>query len=291
MRTSFQLGDMTIHRLVESAPTAGTRHAREFLPNLTAEMLDENRGWMRPTMLDEQDRILLCFQSYVVRTPQHVVLVDSCIGNDKQRPQHPHWNAKRDGTWMAALAAAGLTVADIDIVLCTHLHIDHVGWNTRLEDGRWVPTFPRARYLFSARELAFWEERSAHEPIPWIVDSVLPIVAAGRAALVRSDHAVDDRLRLMPTPGHTIDHFAVELGRGRAEGVITGDLIHTPLQARYPDLRMMLDHDPDQAVRTRRAFLERFCDTSTLCCFAHFPAPSVGHVRRWGDGFRCDPAT
>lgn len=290
MSTTFRFGGMTIHRVVESEPAVGTRHAQEFLPNLTTGMLDENRHWMRPASLDAEDRIILCFQSYVVRTPHHVVLVDSCVGNDKERPAHPRWHRLRDDGWMRALAAAGLTVEDIDIVLCTHLHVDHVGWNTQLRDGRWVPTFPRARYLFSARELAFWTERQEAEPLPWIADSVLPVVAAGRAELVRSDHAVDDHLRLLPAPGHTIDHFAVELGRGRADGVITGDLIHTPLQARYPDLRMRLDHDPTQAVATRRAFLERFCDTDTLCCFAHFPSPSVGHVRRWGEGFRCDPA-
>ncbi|WP_137177250.1 MBL fold metallo-hydrolase [Roseomonas sp. AR75] len=290
MRTTFQLGDVTIHRLVESEPAAGLRDILAFFPNLTPELLAESRHWLCPDALDEKDRIKLCMQSFVVQTPHHTVLVDSCLGNDKDRPAHPNWHRKRDTAFMDALAAVGLTVDDIDVVTCTHLHIDHVGWNTRLENGRWVPTFPRARYLFSARELAFWTERNAGTEIPWIVDSVLPIVAAGRADLVRSDHALDDHLRLLPTPGHTIDHFAVELGRGRMAGVITGDFIHSPLQARYPEIRMMLDHDADQAVATRRGMLERLCDTDTLCCFAHFPSPSCGQVRRWGEGFRCEPA-
>ena len=168
------------------------------------------------------------------------------------------------------------------------LHVDHVGWNTRLEDGRWVPTFPRARYLFSERELAFWTERHRAEPIPHLADSVLPVVAAGRADLVTSAHEVDDHVRLLPTPGHTPDHFAVAVGRGRDDAVITGDLIHSPLQARYPGLRMRLDHDPALAATTRHAFLDRYCDTATLCCFAHFPSPSTGRIRRWGDGFRCE---
>jgi glyoxylase-like metal-dependent hydrolase (beta-lactamase superfamily II) len=288
MTMRFDRGGVTIHRLVESESPVEMRHAQDFHPNLTAERLAENRGWMRPSMLDEADRIILCFQSHVVRTPHHVVLVDACLGNGKDRPAHPDWHRKSDNHWMHALAQAGLTVEDIDIVCCTHLHVDHVGWNTRLLDGRWVPTFPRARYLFSAKELAFWQARQATDPLPWITDSVLPVVEAGRVDLVASDHAVDDHLRLLPTPGHTIDHFAVEMGRGRADAVITGDLVHTPLQARYPDLTMRLDHDAAQAVATRRAFFERVCETDTLCCFAHFPSPSTGLVRRWGDGFRCE---
>lgn len=288
MTPRIRLGDITIHRLVEMEPRSGNRHAQEFLPGLTPELLAENRHWMRPASLDENDRIILCMQSYLVQTPHHLVLVDSCLGNDKNRPAHPRYHMKSDTRWMDALAGAGFAVEDIDIVLCTHLHVDHVGWNTRLADGRWVPTFPNARYLFSARELAFWSERHAEAPIPWIEDSVLPVVAAQRVDLVRSDHALDDHVRLIPTPGHTVDHFAVELGPKAADAVITGDLIHTPIQARYPELRMRIDHDPAQAATTRRAFLERFCDTPTLCCFAHFPSPSAGHVRRWGDGFRCD---
>jgi glyoxylase-like metal-dependent hydrolase (beta-lactamase superfamily II) len=277
---------MTIHRIIELE--GPYRPAREFLPNLTPEILDESRAWMQPDALDAEDRLILCMQSYVVQTPHHTILVDSCVGNDKDRPQHPRFHQKSDTRWMDALAAVGLTVEDIDVVLCTHLHVDHVGWNTRLENGRWVPTFPKARYLFSGKELDFWTARNAQDPIPWIEDSVLPIVAAKRAELVTSDHALGDHLRLMPTPGHTPDHFAVQLGRRATEAVITGDLLHSPLQARYPDLRMRIDHDPAQAVATRRSFLERYCDTSTLCCFAHFPSPSKGYVRRWGDGFRCD---
>jgi len=288
MSTTFRVGDLTVHRLVEMEAKTGNRHAREFLPNLTQELLAENRSWLRPAALDDEDRIILCMQSYVVRTPHHTILVDTCLGNEKNRPSHPHYHMRTSTRWMDALAQVGLTVEDIDYVMCTHLHVDHVGWNTRLENGRWVPTFPNARYLFSARELAFWTERNAQEQIPWIVDSVLPVVAAQRVDLITSDHALGDHVRLMPTPGHTIDHFAVRLGRGRDDGVITGDLIHTPLQARYPHLRMRIDHDPEQAVATRRAFLEHYCDTDTLCCFAHFPSPSKGHVKRWGDGFRCE---
>lgn len=288
MRTSFGVKDMTIHRIVEQEQ--GFTPILEFLPTLKREVLEENRSWLEPGGYDPKSgNVVLCFQSYVVKTPHHTVLVDSCIGNDKSRPHRPAWHGKRDEEWMRALKAAGLTVADIDFVMCTHLHADHVGWNTRLDNGRWVPTFPKARYLFSKKEYDYWEAEHRRTPIDAIADSVLPIVEAKKAELVVSDHALDDHVRLMPTPGHTPDHFAVCLGRGGDAAVMTGDLIHSPLQARYPDLVMRVDYDAKQAAATRRGFLERYCDKDTVVCTAHFPSPSVGHIKRWGDGFRLAP--
>jgi len=234
--------------------------------------------------------VVLCFQSYVVKTPHHNILVDACIGNNKTFAHRPSWHNKSDGNWMAALKAAGLGVEDIDFVMCTHLHGDHVGWNTKLENGRWVPTFPKARYLFSKKEYEFWTSGQlpagmTRDPIN---ESVLPVVEANKAELVTSDHELNDHIRLLPTPGHTPDHFAVCAGKGRDQAVFTGDLIHSPIQARYPELVMRVDTDRDQGVATRRRFFERYCDTDTLCCTMHFPSPSVGHVKRWDDGFRVE---
>ncbi|HKD74486.1 MAG TPA: MBL fold metallo-hydrolase [Ktedonobacterales bacterium] len=226
-----------------------------------------------------------------MQTGRHTILVDSCIGNDKERTARPLWHLKKDDVWMKGLTAAGLTVNDIDFVMCTHLHVDHVGWNTRLENGRWVPTFPKARYLFAKKELDYWLAENDKTTLPPIVDSVIPIVEAKRCDLVTSDHAVDDTISLIPTPGHTIDHYAVAMGRRGKDGVITGDLIHSPLQGKYPELAMRVDYDPQQGADTRRKFLETYCDTSTLCCFAHFPSPSRGHIKRWGEGFCCQYVT
>jgi glyoxylase-like metal-dependent hydrolase (beta-lactamase superfamily II) len=278
---------MTVHRIIEME--YGYAPALEFLPALTPETLAQSRPWLRrQSALDDQDRLVLCFQSYVVRTGRHTILVDSCVGNDKARPARPPWHMKTDGVFMRGLAEVGLTPQRIDFVLCTHLHVDHVGWNTRLQNGRWVPTFPNARYLFSKTELDFWLAENDRAPVAQIVDSVIPIVEAKRCDLVTSDHALDDLVALIPTPGHTIDHYAVTLGRGGRDAVITGDLIHSPLQAKWPDLSMLNDYDPAQSRATRWKFLETYCDTGTQCCFAHFPSPSRGYVRRWGDGFKCD---
>jgi len=289
MSTTYQVGDVTIHRIVEDE--SPFEEATRFLPNLTAQQLAESRSWMAPAALDPAtDKLIFCFQSYLVVTPHHKILIDTCVGNDKERPGRGNWHQNKSTRYMDALGAAGFGVNDIDAVMCTHLHVDHVGWNTKLQNGQWVPTFPNARYLFSDRELEYWTARNAENPIGPMVDSVLPIVAAGRADLVRSDAAFGDHIRLQPTPGHTIDHFAVQIGRGtHTDAVVTGDLIHSPLQARYPELQMRVDFDPAQAVVSRRAFLEQYCDTATLCCMAHFPSPSVSRVKRWGDGFRCDP--
>jgi len=287
MTLKFRIGTIEVDRIIEGEYPFEA--AANFLPNLTAEQLADNRGWMREAgALDADDRLILCIQSYVLRTPHHNILVDSCVGNNKPRPTRPVWDMKTDTSYMGALAAAGLTVDDIDIVMCTHLHVDHVGWNTRLENGRWVPTFPKARYMFADREFAHWEAENAKAPVLPFQDSVLPIVAANRHQLVRSDFALDDHIRLMPTPGHTPDHFAVVIGKGRDEGVITGDLIHTPLQARYPEMSMRADVDPVKSAATRRAFLERYCDTDTQCCTAHFPSPSRLKIKRWDDGFKCE---
>jgi glyoxylase-like metal-dependent hydrolase (beta-lactamase superfamily II) len=286
MSMTFKAGDATIHRIIEME--VGFTPALEFLPNLTKQVLDENRSWLHPAALDANDNLVLCFQSYVIKTGKHNILVDSCVGNDKERTARPLWHKKKDDAFMKGLAAAGLTVNDIDFVLCTHLHVDHIGWNTRLENGRWVPTFPKARYIFSKKELDFWLEEAKKTDLPQIDDSVVPIVEAKRCDVVTSDYALNDLITLIPTPGHTIDHYAVTLGRGGKDAVFTGDLIHTPLQALHPELSMRVDYDPAQGVASRTRFLETYCDTSTLCCFAHFPSPSKGYVKRWGNGFKCD---
>jgi len=288
MSTTLRIGDLTVHRIVEMEIPFTDPY--EFIPGLTPAQLEANRGWMQEMgALDAASgKLVLCFQSYVVRTPHHTILVDSCVGNDKDRATRPPWHMKNDNVWMRGLAAIGLTVADIDIVMCTHLHVDHVGWNTKLENGRWVPTFPKARYLFGEREYAYWAAQHAKTPIACIADSVLPVMEAKRADLVSSSHAVNDHVRLIPTPGHTPDHFAVEIGKGRTEAILTGDLIHSPLQARFPALSMRADTDPVAAASTRRHFLERACENRTLCCTAHFPSPSIARFTRWDDGFRCE---
>jgi len=282
---TIEIGSATIHRIVEQE--GPFFDAMQFFPTITRELLDENRGWLQPRFLDARDQLMLCIQSYVVRTAHHTIMIDTCVGNHKPRPTRSFWNMMNSDRYEKNLAASGLGVNDIDFVMCTHLHTDHVGWNTRLENGRWVPTFPKARYVFADRELSYWTERQKDDPTacPWVTDSVLPIVAANRVDIVKSAHAFNDLVTLIPTPGHTIDHYSVQVGKPGADAVITGDMIHSPLQARYPELGMMSDYDAGQAAKSRRQLFGRFCDTSTLMCTAHFPSPSTARVVRWQDAF------
>jgi glyoxylase-like metal-dependent hydrolase (beta-lactamase superfamily II) len=285
LSTKIQIGNTVIHRIVEQE--APFFPAFQFFPTLSKELYEENRGWLQPVFFDASDRVNLCIQSYLVQTPHHNILIDSCVGNHKPRPTRPFWNLMNSDRFEKGLAATGVGIGDIDFVMCTHLHTDHVGWNTKLENGRWVPTFPKARYVFADRELAYWTKRQQDDPAacPWVEDSVLPIVAAKRADVVKSAHAFDDLVTLIPTPGHTIDHYSVQVGKSGADAIITGDMIHSPLQARYPELGMLADYDSKQAGVTRRELFGRVCDSSTLMCTAHFPSPSTGRVVRHKDAF------
>ena len=290
MPDPIKVGNITIHRIVEQE--GPFFEMLKFFPALTKEVLEENRSWLQPKYMSAKDELMLCIQSYLVQTPHHNILIDTCVGNHKPRPARPFWNMMKSDRFEKGLAATGVGIDDIDFVMCTHLHVDHVGWNTRLENGRWVPTFPKARYVFADRELEYWTKRQKDDPAacPWVTDSVLPIVAANRVDIVKSQHAFNDLVTLIPTPGHTIDHYSVQVGKPGADAVITGDMIHSPLQARYPEFGMMSDYDSEQAGQSRRELFGRFCDTSTLMCTAHFPSPSAGRFVRWRDAFDFKPA-
>jgi glyoxylase-like metal-dependent hydrolase (beta-lactamase superfamily II) len=289
MLEPIRVGSTTIHRIVEQE--APFFDMLKFFPALTKQVLEENRHWLQPRFMSPKEELMLCIQSYLVQTPYHNILIDTCCGNDKPRPTRPFWHMMKSDRFEKSLAATGLGVGDIDFVMCTHLHVDHVGWNTRLENGRWVPTFPKARYVFADRELEYWTKRQKDDATtcPWITDSVLPIVAAKRVDMVKSQYAFNDLVNLIPTPGHTIDHYSVHVGKPGADAVITGDMIHSPLQARYPEFGMMSDYDSAQAGRSRRELFGRFCDTSTLMCTAHFPSPSTGRFVRFKDAFDFKP--
>ena len=264
----------------------------EFLiPQATAENLAADLEWLhRINAIDPVTGMLvLATQSYVVRTRHHTILIDTCVGEHKPRQFNADWNMRRGTSYLADLAAAGVQPEQVDFVMCTHLHPDHVGWNTRLVDGRWVPTFANARYVFSRREYAFWEEKHARDPLKFadgaIGDSVLPILEAGRADLVVDDWQLDDEVWLEPTPGHSPGHVAVHMRSGPEEAVMTGDLIHSPLQCRHPEWSSHGCWNKQMSAETRRAFLERYADTRIFVMTAHFPSPSVGHFVRRGDAF------
>lgn len=279
-----RIGNLTIVRALEMVMPFDRR---AFFPKVTDEQWAPHFSWLTPKAYDpESDALIFPMQSYVVRTSHHTILIDTCVGNHKDRPGRPQWHQKTDATYLHALAAHGLAPADIDFVFCTHLHSDHVGWNTRLEDGRWVPTFPNARYVFSKKELEAWRDvGNPRFSRTTLEDSVLPIVEAGRAELVANDYALDDEVSLEGTPGHTPDHVAVHLSSKGEHAVMSGDLMHCPVQCRHPEWEIAADWEPGVAARSRRSFLERYCETPTLVCTGHFPLPSAGRIVRRGEAF------
>ena len=234
--------------------------------------------------------MIFAIQSYLLHTKHHTILIDSCIGEDKERTRFPAWNLRTNTDYIAKLAAAGVSPESVDYVLCTHLHADHVGWNTRLVDGRWVPTFPNAQYVFARKEHNFWQAKSAKNPRKYddgcYQDSVLPIIQAGQAVLVDQDHALNDQIWLEPSPGHTPGHVSIRAQSKGSEAVFSGDLMHNVLQCTYPDLVSRACFDKPLARQTRRAFLEHYCENPAQVMTAHFPSPSSGHIQRHGDSYQ-----
>lgn len=229
----------------------------------------------------ESKRVILPVQGFLLKTPDSVILVDACVGNDKTNQNLPAWHMRSDPRFMAGLAAAGVSPEDVNYVMCTHLHTDHVGWNTRKLDGRWVPTFPNARYLFPQADDAFYSEK----PSPSYKESVLPVIEAGQAELVGPDHELGDCVRLLATPGHTPGHVSVEISSEGASAIITGDAIHITAQCWHPEWEFVYDHDGPEAARSRRGLLERASETGCRVLGTHFQLPSLGRVTAKGDAF------
>jgi glyoxylase-like metal-dependent hydrolase (beta-lactamase superfamily II) len=258
-------------------------------PASTPEAIERHRHWLEPRLLDPATGLLvLGIHSYLIRSRNHTILVDACSGNDRPRPNKPRYHMK-NWPFLENLARTGVAPEDVDFVLCTHLHVDHVGWNTRLVEGKWVPTFPNARYLFGRKEWEHWSsEHARHRDGDVMDDSVRPIIDAGLAELVDMHHVLTPEVRLEPTPGHTPGHVSVRISSRGEEAVITGDLMHHPLQCAEPDLANNFDVDAAAARRTRREFLARYSDTPVLVLGTHFAPPTGGWIVAAAQAWRFD---
>ncbi len=280
--TPITLGHLRVSTVVERA---GPTRPTWLLPDAVPEAVERHRGWLAPHFLDEKGRFLQSIHSFVIETPGLRALVDTCVGNGKDRGGRQPFHMMRT-SFLDDLRAAGFPPESIDLVLCTHLHVDHVGWNTRLENGRWVPTFPRARHLFTRREWEHWSAEPDEETKRIMADSVTPVLDAGLADLVDMDHRVSDELWLEPTPGHTPGHVSVRLRSGDGDAVVTGDLMHHPVQMAEPQWASHFDSDAEQGRKTRRAFCERYADGPVIVLGTHFHHPTAGRIVRHGDAWR-----
>jgi glyoxylase-like metal-dependent hydrolase (beta-lactamase superfamily II) len=278
-------GDITVTNVVElEGPMFDPAR---LLPDFSLDALKPHEDWLVPRHYDAEQNLLVSpIQSFLVKTRHHTILIDGCFGNDKERANPKFSNLNQP--WLERLAAAGATPEDIDFVMCTHLHGDHVGWNTRLENGHWVPTFPNAKYLFSQAEWEHWRDKADEDDpmLRHLVDSVLPVVAAGQHELVQDDHEIEDGITLDMLAGHTPGHMGFHIRAGGSEAVLTGDMIHHPLQIVYPEWSSGFCTDPEQARQTRRGFLETYADTGVTVVPSHFPDPIWGFIDSAGDGFK-----
>jgi len=274
--TSWQVGRATITPVVEVETKTSPRFLFKGLDKAGVTEIAQRSPWLDGTFVDGGGYLLQRIQCLVIDIDGTRIAVDTCVGNDKTRA-NPGWN-QLQLPFLADLAAAGFPAESIDAVVCTHLHVDHVGWNTMLVDGRWEPTFPNARYIFASPEFEYWQATSYPDGDDIFGDSVAPIVAAGRADLVPIDHRVDGSIRLDPTPGHTPGHVSVVVESQGEQAVITGDMIHTPIQIADLRLSSAFDYDANAAVDTRHDFLRRYAD-GALVIGTHWGGPGAGRIR------------
>jgi glyoxylase-like metal-dependent hydrolase (beta-lactamase superfamily II) len=278
-RMHWNVGKVKITKIVELETTGSTRF---ILPLATNEEI-RKLPWLIPHFANEEGRLKMSIHSLVVETPSRRIMVDTGLGNDKEGRKVPTWNNRNDA-FLETMTSAGFPPDSIDTVLCTHLHVDHVGWNTKLAAGRWVPTFGNARYVFGKTEYEHWRDyRDEPDKVAVFNDSVKPIVEAGKAELVASDARLADEITLIPTPGHSPGHMSIHIKSDGEEGLLTGDVAHHPCQMAHLDWSSTADSDPVQSTVTRRELFSRFADTPTLVIGGHFNA---GHIRRDGDAFK-----
>ena len=280
---TWKVGDITITRIVEyegPMPGGGEGSMVEAAYPDAVKKID----WLRPHWATDDGMIIAAIHALLIETPSTRIVVDTCVGNGKIRPGTFFDNLQTP--FLDHMKEAGWHPDSVDIVLCTHLHVDHVGWNTMKVGDEWVPTFPNARYLMGEREYEHWEAEGDAAQAQIMADSVAPIFDAGLAVLVPMDYQVTDGVRLVPTPGHTPGHVSVEITSKGETAVITGDLTHHPCQLAHPEWSSGFDTDQKQADATRAAFFRQYAGSPTLIMGTHWATPTAGHIIHDGKAYR-----
>ena len=278
----WQIGNTKITQLLEISDGSG---ALDIIPAAKPDSLAAI-PWLKPHFVSPDGNLILNIQMLIIETPTQKMVVDTCIGNDKNLNMEGWANLQLP--FLENLKEMGHDPDSIDTVICTHLHVDHVGWNTKKIEGKWVPTFPNARYLMVNEEYEFWRDLEEDPFGDVFGESVAPIFDAGLADLVKNDHLVGDGVSFESTPGHTPGHISVHISSGGEEAVISGDMMHHPCQIARPDWVTPFDADNDAAVETRKNFLEKYADKPVLVFGTHFADPVAGNIVRDGDTYRFD---
>ena len=283
---TLRLGNITISNVVEMGPLP-TDHAYLLLGS-TPAVLDKHAEWLQPFVTPEH-KLLMSIHTYIVKTKDKTILIDMCFGNHKTRAASPKLS-NLNTPFLENLAKAGAPADKVDYVLCTHFHNDHVGWNTSLVNGKWVPTFPNAKYLMNKKEFEYWDTRKegdfSHDSY---VDSVLPVIKAGQAKFVESDFVIEDEVRLESCAGHTPGQVALKINSKQKSAILCGDLMHHPAQIGEPDWNIPYDVDVMGTRQARRDFFKKYADTDTLVLPAHFSDPTAGHIISKRSGWAWKP--
>lgn len=282
----WQIGEVRITRVIESEDKS--MPAAVMLPDAKPEHVLPI-GWLRPHFIDEQGNLITSIFALLVLSQGKRIVIDTCLGNDKPRAV-PAWN-QRQGDFLQQIAAAGFPRESVDFVVCTHLHPDHIGWNTMLVHGAWVPTFPNARYIFTAADWEWLDPRPASPLGDFAGDSIRPVIAAGLAEFVEPNFRFTDEVWMESTPGHSPGHVSIRIASGGWHAVVTGDLMHHPCQLARPHWSSPFDFDRAQALATRRSFINRYSGAPVLVIGTHFATPSAGHIVADGDAWRLDTGT
>ncbi|MBV1876953.1 MAG: MBL fold metallo-hydrolase [Pseudomonadales bacterium] len=271
---TFEVGDIEVVKVLDLLESISPKVLYE---DKARSAFDPHLDWLQPHFLDAKKSMLLSIHSFVIKTRHHNILVDTCIGNHKSDSGFPQWN-DRNGNYLAELVAADCRPEDIDYVFCTHMHVDHTGWNTQLKDGRWVPTFPNAKYLFNEREWACWKDAESKHDRAVIEQNIMPIIEAGQVQWVDNEWSIDDQVSLVPTPGHTPGHCSVALTGGEKKAFITGDMMIHPVQIAEPQWQQSADNDKALAIKTRTGFVEDHCDRDIMILGTHFNTPTGVYI-------------
>ncbi len=282
---TWQVGAVKVTRVVELEIPVAYNARRPMIAEATPEALRQS-PWLYPNFVNDQDQMLLSIHALLVEAPGLRLVVDTCIGND--RPRAITGGQPLATKFLEAMAEAGWTRESVNAVICTHLHVDHVGWNTMLVDGAWVPTFPNARYLLGRVEFEHWSGEAGEENQMILDDSVRPVIEAGLAEFVEMDHRLSPEVRLTPTTGHTPGHVSVMIESKGQTAVITGDMSHHPCQMAHPHWSPSFDSDPKASAVTRARMFAEWADQPILVIGTHYAAPTAGHVKRDGEAFRFD---
>lgn len=279
----WTIGDIKIFQIIELK--AG-EIIQSIIKNATPKNIKKIE-WLYPHYADKNGKLRALVQSFLIKSENKNILVDTCNGNDKKRIDVPEWgNLQTD--FLKKLRNLGVSKEEIDVVACTHLHFDHVGWNTKLVDGKWTPTFPKAKYLFAKDEYEYWvkkPEKEITDDKAGFDDSVAPVIEAGLAELVEANHRIDENISFIPTPGHSPAHVSVLIESKGKRVIITGDLLYHPCQIAHPEWLTESDYSGSRATATRQKILNQIANTNTLLIGSHFPNPVAGRIVRSEDGF------